>query len=872
MTTVSRQQAFQQLRPPCVALSSVALRFRGHQAPVKEVLYALQAVHRTLSQLGDQDALDEKLAQYAFFPLTHVFNEAQRLSSSCLEVAIQCVIVLVARGWRQHLSPDLAKQLLILMTLVSLPDAEAQSLEDVKAVALECIAAVLLQLSRRPDTQHLFADASTKSLLDQLVYIILEAISKSESERVQIAAAEALYHLLALVSNRRLLAAVLPNTASTLTKGLRKSVSARRTKKVLVPYLQVFNLLLSSVLADAVVKLSLVQVTRLRFHESADVRSALAELCLMVAQDCATSLSESRSIVVETLLYIGSREEGQSLSVSVLNLAISDSGIADIIRANFDRNCSSLPRVLAGHDEQPKGRILGELASSVALIQQIQSPRTDYLYTLTSSLLAISTDIKGSKVSGQEISILAEPLTGSYPSSGYSFPQLTLGPFYQKDVLSKLQLLLSACSSCGLAHQVARLFIDRVEGQPAEDQATAIWFALNCLRRESGRSDGDGDGNSLFLEDILTFEHNDSDGDGNSLSLEDILTFEHNDSDGDTANSRSQLISALYVSVLPFLQDEHGFDDDAVDARLKALAIECTVLQAEQLEVSYRPELVDSLYPILALLGSHNPMLRTHAIAGLNLLAQACGYLSASDMLVDNVDYLINAVALKLNSFDVSPQAPQVVLMMLRLCGARIVPYLDDTIASIFSALNNFHGYPRLVELLFQVLKAVVEESTQRPDLAIGLDHAVVSPKAPPIHQISDIVDDLHKRRSRKRRHVDDVEEELGQTPHPAHTIAALCTGAGSFMASRIDAVFPRQILAALVDLLVTILTTVQVSDDVGDQIVGMLAPFAAATTESKTQQPPPVPVQGQLPVRPALEAYNADALWLWEVQQNAIK
>ena len=115
-------------------------------------------------------------------------------------------------------------------------------------------------------------------------------------------------------------------------------------------------------------------------------------------------------------------------------------------------------------------------------------------------------------------------------------------------------------------------------------------------------------------------------------------------------------------------------------------------------------------------------MLRKHAMTGLNLLAQACEYPSTGDMLIGNVDYLINSVALKLNSFDISAQVPQVVLMMLRLCGARIVPYLDDLLGSIFSAVDNFHGYPRLVELLFRVLKGVVDESRKQPELMITSD------------------------------------------------------------------------------------------------------------------------------------------------------
>jgi hypothetical protein len=107
------------------------------------------------------------------------------------------------------------------------------------------------------------------------------------------------------------------------------------------------------------------------------------------------------------------------------------------------------------------------------------------------------------------------------------------------------------------------------------------------------------------------------------------------------------------------------------------------------------------------------------SLVTLNLFANACDHASVKELIVENVDYLTNAVALKLNAFDVSPQAPQVLLMMIRLAGPSLLPYLEDTIESIFAALHDYHGYPLLVELLFKVLSAMAEEGATAPLLAI---------------------------------------------------------------------------------------------------------------------------------------------------------
>ena len=245
-----------QLRTPCVELSSVALKFKGKQASVKDVLHSLEVVREILITLAEKSSLDEKLAEYAFFPLTHIFNEAQRLSSSCLEAAINCVIILAAKGWRHHLSPEMGKQLLILMTLVGAPDPKKQTdppSEELKEASLLCIGTIVAQLTGGHDSIRMFQDLGTRSIVDQLVYLLLEAITENESDRVQAAAAEALLQLISAISNRVLLASLLPRTASSLTQVLKTSPKARRTRKVLVSYLQLLTSILRSVLADNVV-------------------------------------------------------------------------------------------------------------------------------------------------------------------------------------------------------------------------------------------------------------------------------------------------------------------------------------------------------------------------------------------------------------------------------------------------------------------------------------------------------------------------------------------------------------------------------------------------------------------------------------------
>ncbi|KAK8202102.1 hypothetical protein M8818_005628 [Zalaria obscura] len=139
-------------------------------------------------------------------------------------------------------------------------------------------------------------------------------------------------------------------------------------------------------------------------------------------------------------------------------------------------------------------------------------------------------------------------------------------------------------------------------------------------------------------------------------------------------------------------------------------------------------------------------------------------------MVVSNVDYLTNAVALKLNAFDVSPQAPQVLLMMVRLAGPSLLPYLEDTVESIFAALEDYHGYTTLVELLFAVLKTMAEEGVRAPQLVIAAGKETeATSNEPAVTSTKDLVSLIRSEadRSRSRKREEDAHKsEVLSFPH----------------------------------------------------------------------------------------------------------
>jgi TELO2-interacting protein 1 len=754
---------------------------------VKLVLRALEDLLAVLEALGQDDALDEKLAEYAFFPLSQVFNEFQRLSSPCLEVAVRCLQILVTRGWRVKLVPEMGKQLLILLTLLAggtpaRTQTEAPA-DDLKIAAFDCMSALTECMGKLPRGRSIFDELGARTIVDQSIYMLLEAITDSSSDLVQLAAAHALASLLEQVSNRVILASLLPRTVSALTKALQPSTQARRTHKILQAHLDLLTKILYTTLNDEVavneetaiadsrkssvtaqehgavtlpvldkswlqatasqVKLALTSVAKLRNHDRPEVRQALVRLATMVIELCSQSLADSVPLLVETLVVLANDSESTTAFSTLKRLATTKPELGESLKSSLHKWTASLPRLMQGSDDRPKERILQQISTTFEVLSEIDQTSDVLDNSMATNLVeSVAAAIPStSPRTTQAVVEAAKPSLGLInvedADSQAGFEAVVLNHGSQKDFTTLLQALISKLGGSQNANVLIRSMLDRVT-LGGSSQLAAIWLTLNFLQQ--ARVD------QTSMDQYLDFPA-------------DAAT---------SADSMPYLVSDLYSLTLSELLDPRsrtGVTES--DWRLTALALESLVLQADQLGSSYRPELIDTLFPVLSLLGASEPELSAHAMTALNLLAKACDYSSTSDMLVQNVDYLINSVALKLNTFDISPQAPQVLLMMVRLCGAKLIPYLDDLIGDIFAALDSFHGYPRLVELLFEVLGAVVDEGAKQPSMTITNGREPQEHKKQPYKPsiIDDIIADLRSHKARKNKTEDEHLEPMKSAP-----------------------------------------------------------------------------------------------------------
>ena len=720
-----RIKAFRALKPPCVELSQLALQYKGKKASSKDVIKSLEILLETLRTVSQQgDALDSKLAEYAFFPLSHIFRDTKDLPVRAVELALQCLQILISKGWRANLSSDLGKQLLILLSFLaggSATDAKVKEVnEELGAAAFDCLTA-LFEATKGSFLGSKVVSSQDVPVLGHAVTVMLDGVLDGPSLRVRLAALNALDNLISGITDDEALKNVFPGIVSSLTRALSSKGGSKPSFRVLTGSLATLIKILCKVINDdkieipnngqseavavisnenvkdeskswltataAQVKMALANIIPLRYHERSEVRASLFQLCMSVIQHCRRSLSQSIPMLIDTLIVLRSQpsEAGKFNIFALDSLLAADAGLLEIVKSSLHDWIVGLPRVMQANDDVRKRRTIEQISTAFKILQN-QDVRLDVLNdSMTANLQAsVSAAIQASSQlmrpvseSSLEIGQLMQPKNAR--SQSKSFSPVLFNQSSSRDTITGLQNLAVQLKDLPMSKGLQQGLTNTLRTTSGDEQLASLWLSLQLL-------------NSTLSE---------------MSAMDQFLDLppEH--------GAQEQFLDDVYSFSLDVLGSSTFEDEDRW--KLQCLALETVALQAQHQKYDFRPELVDALYPIIERLGSNNSTLQHHAMTCINIVSSACSYPDSATLIIDNADYLVNAIALKLNTFDISPQAPQVLVMMIKLCGSSLIPYLDDLVESIFSILACYHGYPALVSSLFSVLNAIVEEASKTP-------------------------------------------------------------------------------------------------------------------------------------------------------------
>ncbi|KAI7541601.1 ARM repeat-containing protein, partial [Hortaea werneckii] len=670
--------------------------------------------------------LDPKLGDYIFFPLSQLLKLSQKVSLRCLELSLECIAMVIEHAWGRHIQTQLAAQIVILCTLMAEKKprgfAFGETSEELKTAAFLCLKNVFISASASTDCVTFFRSESNFPQLGQTISTTLDGIAESEAVQTQVAGAESFKALVESVADREICASFLPGIVSKLTKILTPSTTVRRNQRVLMICLGVLGGLLKTTVgteegvsskgitpdkqsgkgsiidakwkenAATQLKPALHSVLRLNEHSREDVRESVAALCLTLLEYCRINLANCSQMALETLFQLSAGSISDNLHTTSIRLEMllkADPPFANLLQATTNDWLQSLPTVMQGSNEHVKVRKIQQISAAYGLIRDAGLETTMLDKLLASALrdsVVITLQSPNVKAQGKSFVSSVQSLdliVLDGERTGTEFSNALVAHRGQEEILTCVERFAKTVSSSGSSAVFAGDLARSLRYSNAETQIADFWLLLNATQNALRRQDDVsslldlGNGKAAYMD-----------------CLEELYSFA--------------------LTILNSSSDEHSSPDE----RLQSLALRAVALRAQTAGPDFRYELIDALYPVLHTLATPSTELQRDSITTLNIFTTACRYDSVRDLIVENVDYLTNAVSLKLNAFDLSPQVPMVMVMMVRLAGSSVIPYMEDVVESIFAVLEGWHGYSMLVEVLFRVLRVVAEEGAKAPQLA----------------------------------------------------------------------------------------------------------------------------------------------------------
>jgi TELO2-interacting protein 1 len=704
---------FQRLKPLCVTLSDHALRVNANTSP-QALQNALQAVHSELTSLPDPTLLTPALADYIFFPLSHILRRKELWSDRVLDLTLQCVNILLSTGWSTNLAPNLFEQFCLMLVVIT----EKSHAEDVKYPAVCCLVALFRAAKTSMLRDEVLREAvrgnKLRPLLGHVATVLLDIIKLEGLLKLRIEAVEALHLLyIELLYNGQSLAGFLPLTVSTISRALSSAPTTNRT--LLVGLLDLLRETLSRVMNDNLEPVPVVggpmyqvnmtdqwyRATKsqakialeaffplMRSHTNHRVREAVIALCEQLVEQCSRHLDVCLPLLIESILsrehdaFPSTRERAQEAVRRIHGESSLQRTVHDTIEECLRTWCTSLPRTMTSNDDVAKLDLLQRITSAINFFAsdiQMVSSSMEMLLSAVRDTTVFQEESTRRKVIESTLQLTFQ---GETPATG-----LVLAYSKEGSVSRALEGLLQAVGRTSLAPQI----LDKVILEAASTQSPSdAWIGLQILK---------GHGSSAHLDELYSVATDWLTAADSSYSTEEIA-------------SPAILISLDILSYTASIQ-----------------------------KLSFRNNLLNLLYPILSLLSHPSPTIQATARDTLAAIAHHTDYSSPSSLVLANTDYLVNSVSLKLHVFDVSPQVLATLYTVTKLAGPEIVPYLDDVWRGLFDVVDRFARYERLVTGVFAVMGGIVEVLNQRTKVPARIEAGTKSEE----DDLQDLITELQR-------------------------------------------------------------------------------------------------------------------------------
>lgn len=642
-----------------------------------ELSHTLAKLHGLLETIP-KDVIDKSFAEYVFFPLSHLLKKP-RLGDRVSEELLRILTVLVGSGaWSD---PKMLEQIMVLCTLLT-----GKHWRETSAAGCAALVKVFELLP-----QQSFASPNTGQTLTVLLDAAVLGIGNLEVQN------NALDALIVYIERYDQLNDVVPGFVSAITKILQGFKKEKRHYTVIVRALNLLRMLLGKVLYDSnpnissewisatssQVKMSLNWIPNIRKHSRPEVRSALKTFSLGMLRNCEKNLSNCVPIFLDTSLYLQEQTNQTELNV----LVASSQPLSEALRERVFEWIESIPRLSKAQDETQAITILRLIKESVSILTKDAEFFGNLLLKTLSETSVLQTSSKVVPevlTTSKELITIASGDLSNYEVSKEIFYQAGLDfvhPSVEAEIAETLKHIASLNGE-GAFSGLDEIFMELQDTVSPSQKALMSWLAVNVM-------DGALTAKSE-VDDWLV-----SDQDEKSQAKEDLALEMY-------SYCTNMLRNTTTSSVSTELQ---RYDDVTTAIALRGVSVLARYIGPE-----FRNELMDILYYVVEMLGSRSQVVREQARMTIMVISKACNYLTVRDLVVENADYITDTLSMKLATLNFSEQGPVNLGTLVKLSGTKIIPYLDDVVASLFNILDNYHGYASITSGIFEALDSIVEQ------------------------------------------------------------------------------------------------------------------------------------------------------------------
>lgn len=660
--------------------------------------------------------MNSQLGDYVMFPIRHVLSK-DALGDRISELVLDVIAFLYRTAYHTATVADTAQQFIaVAIYLMSGPpeisekDGAVESKtrrfmetsNELKASACRAISEIILAakasktaLTNLPSTAHLVSLA-----LD----CVESAASMTELQLDALRMLDAV--LFEVVDSNDKLAMFLPGVTSSLVK-LATGKFGKAHFKAVVTTLNILGKTISSCFSDAdlkrqessdlstelkksdvqkirtdawingtkhQVKISLETLTNLRYHSRPEVQKAFLGLYRRLVANSQESLDNCTQLFVDNVVFFASNEDLRDSVQDIVNQwSLDTAKFENVFEPRVYDWIDSLPRVLTVQDSQRAVSFIEAIRFSSSYLSG-SADEMQVLEKLARVLMA-SLQVEPLKaIPTVNFTEIVESVTGDL-----TLPPRTVDHTLPADVgvvtdlpvptQKALAKLLEDIGASKMGVPLLRLLANWMQAR-TETDIPLYWVLTNVLH-------GAAQARSSSL-----------------LSMED-----------ETGSQGANVVLDILEMSTDFVSQKH----DTMVAQT-CLSLDTISYVAQYLGQEFRHALVETLFPVVEMLGSNNGLVANRAKLAAIQIGRSCGYPSVRAVLVDNADYIVDGVSSRLASLDLTPSTPLILTTLVQLTGSSVAPYLDDLVATMFSVLDNYHGYTLLVQGIFQFFFTVVGE------------------------------------------------------------------------------------------------------------------------------------------------------------------